>query len=349
MSPAARVDGDATPGDIAVASPAPDAPPAEAASPAESEPPPLPDWVRNAPANACWPLALAKRTFATPAAFYVYCRELLADTPVRTDLPQRDARLVIAALRRAATAGGDLGSQLVPAAAVARSGVVSTPQLGGAAAAADAGSGSAPGNGDKVVLWAVHAEQADEQGSSSRSFLVFVRPAAQQANTDGGEAPPGEQGVTFALDALVKGLIAETERSAKQRVTSAVGGAAASAPPGTGAPKTGLQATNGSPAAVAMTAAAAATDDVFAASPMVLRWPRARPGSDQLTGWATQVPDGDAAASAAMMVQAAGRGDMAEGQHQHLGRRGHHRSVSRGHSRRRQGGSGGGESESMVA
>ena len=123
---------------------------------------------------------------------------------------------MIAALRRAATAGGDLGSQLVPAAAVARSGVVATPQAG---ASAD-GAGSAPGGGDKVVLWAVNAEETDDESSVNRSFLVFVRPAGQQANTGGvTETAPGsggEQGaVTFALDALVKGLIAETERSAK--------------------------------------------------------------------------------------------------------------------------------------
>jgi hypothetical protein len=327
--------------------PDPDAAPAsaaEATSPAESESPPLPDWVRNAAINGCWPLALAKRTFATPAAFYVYCRELLADTPVRTDLPQRDARLVIAALRRAATAGGDVGSPLVPAAAVARSGVVATPQAG----AAD-GAGSAPGGGDKVVLWAVNADEAEEDGgsSSSRSFLVFVRPAGQQANTGGvSETAPGgggEQGaVTFTLDALVKGLMAETERSAKQRLTpGAVGGAAgAGAGAGGGATKSGHQ-TSKSGDVSASLAAAAGTDAVLEASPMVLRWPRARPGSGELTGWATQVPD-------ALVMQSAS-GDVEEGQHQQLGRRGHHhRGASRGHSRRR---GQGGESlgQSMVA
>ena len=339
----ARSDGDASSaGDIAAAaaSPVTDAQPAEAAASGEGESPPLPDWVRNAAINGCWPLALAKRTFATPAAFYVYCRELLADTPVRTDLPQRDARLVIAALRRAATAGGDLGSQLVPAAAVARSGVVATPQAG---ASAD-GAGSAPGGGDKVVLWAVNAEETDDESSVNRSFLVFVRPAGQQANTGGvSETAPGsggEQGaVTFALDALVKGLIAETERSAKQRLTpGAVGGAAAGAAPGCASKLQTAKSGDGSAALMA----AAGTDAVLEASPMVLRWPRARPGSGELTGWATQVPD-------ALVSMHNRESDMAEGQQHHqLGRRGHHRGTSRGHSRRRgQGGSG--ESESMIA
>ena len=332
----------------ATASPVSDAQPtaaADAAASGESESPPLPDWVRNAAINACWPLALAKRTFATPAAFYVYCRELLADTPVRTDLPQRDARLVIAALRRAATAGGDLGSQLAPAAAVARSGVVATPQAGPGAD----GAGSAPGGGDKVVLWAVNAEETDEESSVNRSFLVFVRPAGQQANTgDVTEAAtPGgsgseQGGVTFALDALVKGLIAETERSAKQRLTpGTVGGGAAGAAPGApGASKLQSAKSIGDGGAALM--AAAGTDAVLEASPMVLRWPRARPGSGELTGWATQVPD-------ALVSMHNRESDMAEGQQHHqLGRRGHHRGTSRGHSRRRgQGGSG--ESESMIA
>jgi len=273
--------------------------------------------VKNSAPNSCWPLALAKRTFATPAAFYVYCRDLLLDSPLNSDLPQRETRLVMAALRRAAVAGGQLGAQLSPAAALARSGVIA-PNAGDAEGNAVAG-GAVDGavSQPQVLLWAVDAQnykvvnirvREDSNDSSSstaetpetgdgdafgRHFHVLLRPAAGSATNPASGDAASRTGVTFSLDSLVRGLLVETERSARQKMLSA-------------ASKTGDQSPD-KPAEVASPSESVQSlvdaMKTMSASTAVQQqqqqqqWLRARPGSAELTGWATQVgPDASSAA-----------------------------------------------------